>query len=81
MEDHVWINREQYFAGIAPGVWNFHVGGYQVANKWLKDRKGRTLAFDDLAHYRRTVAALAETIQIMSDIDARIEAHGGFPLA
>lgn len=79
-EGRVWINREQYFAGVAPEVWNFHVGGYQVCQKWLKDRKTRTLSFDDLTHYRHTVAALAETIQLMSEIDATIEARGGFPL-
>lgn len=79
-EGRVWINREQYFANVPPEVWNFHVGGYQVANKWLKDRKGRTLAYDDLAHYRQTVAALAETIRLMSRIDADVESHGGWPL-
>jgi hypothetical protein len=80
-EGRVWINREQYFANVSTEVWNFHVGGYQVAHKWLKDRKGRTLSFDDLAHYRRTVAALAATIHLMSEIDTTIEAHGGFPFA
>jgi predicted helicase len=79
-EGRVWINREQYFANVPPEVWNFHVGGYQVAAKWLKDRKGRTLAYDDLAHYQQTLAALAETIRLMSEIDATIEAHGGWPL-
>ena len=79
-EGRVWINREQYFAGVAPEVWNFHVGGYQVCQKWLKDRKGRTLSYDDLAHYRRVVAALAETIHLMADIDAVIDQHGGWPL-
>jgi hypothetical protein len=79
-EGRVWINREQYFAGVAPEVWGFHVGGYQVCQKWLKDRKGRTLSFDDLEHYRRVVAALAETIALMSEIDAEIEGRGGWPL-
>jgi predicted helicase len=79
-EGRVWINRDQYFANVAPEVWNFHVGGYQVCQKWLKDRKGRTLSYDDLSHYRRVVAALAETIRLMADIDATIDAHGGWPL-
>ncbi|MGI9106563.1 MAG: type ISP restriction/modification enzyme, partial [Pyrinomonadaceae bacterium] len=79
-EGRVYVNREQYFANVAPEVWNFHVGGYQVANKWLKDRKGRTLAYDDLAHYGQTLAALAETIRLMSAIDADVAAHGGWPL-
>lgn len=80
-EGRVWINREQYFANVPPEVWEFHVGGYQVAGKWLKDRKGRTLTFDDLAHYRHVVAALADTIRLMSEIDATIEEHGGFPFS
>lgn len=76
----VWINREQYFDGVPPEVWGFHVGGYQVANKWLKDRKGRELSYDDLAHYRRILAALAETISLMSEVDAAIEEHGDWPI-
>ena len=76
----VWINQEQYFEGILPEVWNFHVGGYQVCQKWLKDRKGRTLSFDDIRHYQRTVAALAETIALMEQIDNVINEHGGWPI-
>jgi hypothetical protein len=76
----VYINATQYFAGVAPEVWEFHVGGYQVCHKWLKDRKGRTLSYDDLNHYRRVVGALSETIRLMSAIDDAIEAHGGWPL-
>ena len=49
------------------------VGGYQVLHKWLKDRRGRTLTPDDLTHYQRIVVALARTIEIMAQIDARIE--------
>jgi hypothetical protein len=76
----VWINREQYFEGVPPEVWNFHVGGYQVCQKWLKDRKGRKLTYDDLTHYQHIVSALDETIRLMSEIDAAIEAHGGWPI-
>jgi predicted helicase len=76
----VWINASQYFEGVPPEVWEFHVGGYQVCEKWLKDRKGRTLTYDDLTHYQRTVAALAETIRLMAAIDEVIENHGGWPL-
>lgn len=78
-EGRVWINKEQYFENVPPEVWALHVGGYPVCQKWLKDRKGRKLAFDDLAHYRRIIAALSETIRLMSEIDAAIEDHGGFP--
>lgn len=69
----VWINATQYFQGIPCEVWNFHIGGYQVLAKWLKDRKGRTLNFDELIHYQRIVAALQRTLQIQQEIDAAIE--------
>jgi len=59
---------------------NFHIGGYQVLQKWLKDRKGRTLVFDDIEHYLQVVAALSQTIELMNAIDETIEANGGFPI-
>jgi len=68
----VYINRTQYFEGIPPEVWNFHIGGYQVAQKWLKDRKGRTLTYDELTHYQKIVVALKETIRLMAQIDTLI---------
>ena len=77
----VYINAEQYFDGVAPEVWEFHIGGYQVAEKWLKDRKGRTLTYDDIEHYQRTLAALAETMALMARVDEVIEERGGWPLA
>lgn len=79
-QGRVWINKTQYFDSVSPEVWNFHVGGYQVCHKWLKDRKGRTLSFDDIRHYQKVVAALAETIQLMSQIDEVIEEYGGWPI-
>ena len=68
----VWVNKTQYFEGIPPEVWEFHVGGYQVCEKWLKDRKGRSLTFEDIEHYRKTVTALNETIRRMEKIDSVI---------
>ena len=76
-----WINSKQYFAGVAPETWDFAIGGYRPAEKWLKDRKGRVLSFDDITHYRRICAALAETPCIMARIDREIDARGGWPLA
>ena len=67
-----YINKTQYFEGVPPEVWNFHIGGYQVAHKWLKDRKGRTLTYDELTHYQKVIVALKETIQLMAEIDALI---------
>jgi predicted helicase len=76
----VWINKTQYFEGVTPEVWQFMIGGYQVCEKWLKDRKRRNLTDDDIVHYQRLVSALSETIKIMAEIDAVIENHGGWPL-
>jgi predicted helicase len=76
----VWINKTQYFEGIPEDVWNFHIGGYQVCHKWLKDRKGRTLSYDDMNHYQYIVTALDRTIDLMSEIDRTIEACGGWPI-
>ena len=76
----VWINRDQCFEGVAPETWEFAIGGYHPAEKWLKDRKNRVLSFDDVARYCRLCAALAETRRIMTHIDDVIEEHGGWPL-
>jgi len=62
----------QCFEGVPPEVWNFHIGGYQVCEKWLKDRRGRTLTYEDLEHYSKVVTALSETIRLMAEIDAAI---------
>jgi hypothetical protein len=77
----VWIDKAQStgFKGVAEEVWSFHIGGYQVCEKWLKDRKGRTLSEDDIAHYQKIVVALSETIRLMAEIDRVIDAHGGWP--
>jgi predicted helicase len=73
----VYINKTQYFEGIPAEVWNFYIGGYQVCHKWLKDRKGRTLSYDELTHYQKVVVALKETNWIMAEIDALIP---GWPI-
>jgi predicted helicase len=78
--EKVWINETQYFGNVPETVWNFHIGGYQVLQKWLKDRKGRTLSFDDLEHYEMVVSALLQTIELMSAIDEAIEDNSGFPI-
>ena len=73
----VFINKTQYFEDIPADVWNFYIGGYQVCQKWLKDRKGRILRYDELTHYQKIVVALKETIRIMSEIDRLIP---GWPI-
>jgi len=69
------------FAGVPQEVWEFQIGGYQVCEKWLKDRKGRTLSAEDIAHYQKIVVALTETIRLMKEIDEVIDVHGGWPTA
>lgn len=73
----VWINRTQYFQGVSKECWEFHVGGYQVCHKWLKDRKGRELGYEEIEHYQKIVVALRETIRLMREIDESIP---GWPL-
>ena len=89
-DETVWIDKAKTrgFKGVPEEVWNFHVGGYQVCEKWLKDRQakggnnarpGRVLTDEDIEHYQKIVVALSETIRIMAEIDEVIEAHGGWP--
>ncbi|MCK4639799.1 MAG: DNA methyltransferase [Candidatus Marinimicrobia bacterium] len=66
-EQRIYINEDKYFEGIAPEVWNYHIGGYQVLHKYLKDRKGQIM--DDAPHYCRIVTALSKTINIQKKID------------
>jgi predicted helicase len=65
----VYINDDQYFEGIEKEVWEYQIGGYQVLDKWLKDRKGRKLSLENIKHYCQIATALKETIEIQRDID------------
>jgi len=76
----VYINDAQFFDGVPQSIWDMHIGGYRVAEKWLKDRKGRQLSYDDLTHYQSVIAALARTLELQADIDVAIEDAGGWPL-
>jgi len=77
----VWVDKGQTegFRGVPEQVWNFYIGGYQVCQKWLKDRKGRVLSTEEITHYQKIVVALNETIRLMKEIDEVIEEHGGWP--
>ena len=66
---NVYINKEQYFGKVSETAWNFYIGGYQPAQKWLKDRKGRTLTNEDIEHYQKIIVVLTETDSIMKEID------------
>jgi hypothetical protein len=76
----VYINPDQYFDGVRGDVWEFCIGGYQVCEKWLKDRRGRGLSYDDIEHYQRVCVSLGETIRGMAGIDAIIDKYGGWPI-
>ncbi len=79
--DNLTLGRETFrSSGVSEEVWCFHIGCYQVCEKWLKDRRERTLSNEDISHYQRVVVALNETIRLMAEIDAVIEEHGGWPL-
>jgi predicted helicase len=68
-EERVQINKDQYFDGVTEEIWNYQIGGYQVCDKWLKDRKGRILSLDDIRHYCKVVTAIKKTIEIQKKID------------
>jgi predicted helicase len=68
-EGRVYINKAQYFEGVEREVWEYTIGGYQVPEKWLKDRKDRTLNLDDIKHYCRIITALKKTIELQQQID------------
>ena len=75
----VYINKQSYFPDIPPHIWEFKIGGYQVLDKWLKDRKNakRELSTEEINHYQKIVIALTETLQLMQEIDIIIP---GFPI-
>lgn len=68
-QTRVFINDTQYFSGVSNIAWNFYIGGYQPAQKWLKDRKGRVLTTDDIQHYCQIIGALDQTNELMQNID------------
>jgi predicted helicase len=67
-ENRVYINSDQYFENVPQTAWQFYIGGYQPAQKWLKDRSGRTLDYEDIGHYQKIIAALQETARIMEEL-------------
>ena len=83
LKDTVWIDKAHTigFQGVSESVWNFHIGGYQVCEKWLKDRKGRKLSTEDILCFINIIFALTETMQLMKEIDNAIDQHGGWPSA
>ncbi|MEI7839709.1 MAG: type ISP restriction/modification enzyme [Methylococcaceae bacterium] len=76
-DNKVFINKTQFFDHVSPEVWHFHIGGYQVCNKWLKDRKGRVLNYDDCKNYLYILAALEKTQNLMVRIDETMPDFAG----
>lgn len=68
-DGNVWINATQHFTDVPADVWVYEIGAYQVCQKWLKDRRNRTLTLDELNQYRNILVAIAETVRIMDAID------------
>jgi predicted helicase len=71
-DGNVYINAEQFFGEVSDSAWNFYIGGYQPAQKWLKDRKNKTLSSDDIMHYQKIIKVLSETGKIMEKIDEMV---------
>jgi hypothetical protein len=69
LPDVLVTNETQYFANVPEVAWNFYIGGYQPAQKWLKDRKGRELNYDDILHYQKIIVTLTETDRLMKEIN------------
>src|SRR5690606_27448685 len=67
--EKVFINETQYFGNVPEETWEFYIGGYQPAQKWLKDRKRRKLEYEDINHYQKIIVALNKTREIMQEID------------
>ena len=65
----IWINESKYFDNVPLTAWEFYIGGYQPAQKWLKDRREKELKFEDILHYQKIIVALSETDRIMKEID------------
>ena len=65
----MFVNEDFCFDDVSETAWEFYIGGYQPAKKWLKDRKGSVLKAEDIRHYRKIVFALAETARVMGEID------------
>lgn len=76
----VHINPDQYFDAVPAVAWAHPIGGYQPAQKWLKDRRGRALSWDDITHYQRIIKILAETDRIMGEIELPLDQPHPQPL-
>jgi predicted helicase len=75
----IWINQTQYFSEVPACVWEFRIGGYRVAEKWINSRAGRTLSYDDIVYFQRVLASLMEIDRLCAELDEAIADAGGWP--
>lgn len=80
-DDTIWIDKDKLngFEGVVEDVWSYHVGGYQVCEKWLKDRKDRVLSSVDIEYFKKIIISISKTIELMNQIDEKIDEYGGWP--
>jgi hypothetical protein len=78
--ERIYVNSRQYFTGVTDEIWGYKVGGYQVCQKWLKDRRDMPLSDEEILNYRRILAAIRRTIALMQEVDEAIEQNGGWPI-
>ena len=71
--EKVYVNKQQYFENIPPEIGVYSIGGYRPAEKWLKDRKGRVLSFEDIEHYQKIITILKMTIELQAQIDEALQ--------
>jgi len=79
-QGRVSINEAQYFGSVPSDAWDFFVGGYRVAEKWLRDRRDRKLIYEEIQHYQRIISALQESRRLMATVDATVAQYGGWPI-
>ena len=68
-EKRVYINEKQYFESVEPEIWSYYIGGYQILDKWLKDRTGKILFREDVNHFLKVISSLNYTIDLQKQID------------
>ena len=73
VDNRIFINETQYFDKVPIRTWEFYIGGYQPAQKWLKDRKGRMLSYEEIRHYQKMIVALKETWEVMQEVDVNMK--------
>jgi len=72
-DEKIWINDEQYFTAVSEEIWNYKIGGFRICEKWLKERRGRILSFEESELFKQIILSITLTIKIQNDIDKLYE--------